>query len=79
MNQEELTQRIFDGYTNVEDAVRRIGEALKNIEEAPAQYRRSIELEIARYLYDFYKQLENIFERIAREVDRSLPAGGRVA
>ena len=75
VNQEELRQRIFDGYTNVEDAVRRIGEALENIEDAPARYRRSIELEIARYLYDFYKQLENIFERIAREVDRSLPAG----
>ena len=75
VNQAELRQRIFDGYTNVEDAVRRIGEALENIEDAPARYRRSIELEIARYLYDFYKQLENIFERIAREVDRSLPAG----
>ena len=75
VNQEELIQRISDGYTNVEDAVRRIGEALGNIEDAPARYRRSIELEIARYLYDFYKQLENIFVRIAREVDRSLPAG----
>ena len=75
VNQEELIQRISDGYTNVADAVRLIGEALQNIEDAPARYRRSIELEIARYLYDFYKQLENIFERIAREVDRSLPAG----
>ncbi len=75
VNQAELIQRISDGYTNVEDAVRRIGEALENIEDAPARYRRSIELEIARYLYDFYKQLENIFVRIAREVDRSLPAG----
>ena len=75
VNQEELIQRIFDGYTNVEDAARRIGEALENIEDAPARYRRSIELEIARYLYDFCKQLENIFERIAREVDRSSPAG----
>ena len=75
VNREELIQRIFDGYINVEDAVRRIAEALENIADAPARYRRSIELEIARYLYDFYKQLENIFERIAREVDRSLPAG----
>ena len=75
VSQEELIQHIFGGYTNVEDAVRLIGEALENIEDAPARYRRSIELEIARYLYDFYKQLENIFERIAREVDRSLPAG----
>ena len=75
VNREELIQRIFEGYTTVEDAVRLIGEALQNIEDAPARYRRSIELEIARYLYDFYKQLENIFERIAREVDRALPVG----
>ena len=35
VNQEELIQRIFDGYTNVSDAVRLIGEALQNIEDAP--------------------------------------------
>ena len=75
VNQEELIQRISDGYTNVSDAVRLIGEALQNIEDAPARYRRSIELEIARYLYDFYKQLENIFEHIAREIDKALPEG----
>ncbi|MCY3744205.1 MAG: hypothetical protein OXH00_24600 [Candidatus Poribacteria bacterium] len=75
VNQEQLIQRISDGYTNVADAVRLIGEALENIEDAPARYRRSIELEIARYLYDFYKQLENIFEHIAREIDNTLPVG----
>ena len=75
VNREELIQRISDGYTRVEGAVRLIGEALQNIEDAPARYRRSIEIEISRYLYDFYKQLENIFERIAREVDRAVPAG----
>ena len=75
VNQEELIQRISDGYTNVADAVRLIGEALENIEDAPARYRRSIEIEIARYLYDFYKQLENIFEHIAREIDKALPEG----
>ncbi|RKU16610.1 hypothetical protein C6503_11845 [Candidatus Poribacteria bacterium] len=75
VNQEELIQRISDGYTNVADAVRLIGQALENIEDAPARYKRSIELEIARYLYDFYKQLENIFEHIAREIDNALPVG----
>jgi predicted nucleotidyltransferase/uncharacterized protein YutE (UPF0331/DUF86 family) len=75
VNREELIQRISDGYTRVEGAVRLIAEALQNIEDAPARYRRSIEIEISRYLYDFYKQLENIFERIAREVDRAVPAG----
>ena len=75
VNQEELIQRLSDGYTKVEGAVGLLREALQNIEDAPARYRRSIELEIARYLYDFYKQLENIFERIAREVDQALPIG----
>ena len=75
VNQEELIERISDDYAKVEGAVQRIGEALQNIEDAPGRYRRSIELEIARYLYDFYKQLENIFERIAREVDQMAPVG----
>ena len=75
VNQEELIQRISDGYTNTRDAVRLIAEALQNLEDAPPRYRRSVELEIARYLYDFYKQLENIFERIAREIDQAVPKG----
>ena len=75
VNQAELIQRISDGHTNVKDAVRLIKEALQNLEDAPAQYRRSVELEVARYLYDFYKQLENIFERIARDIDGNLPQG----
>ena len=74
VNQAELIQRISDGYTNVGDAVRLLEEALQNLEDAPARYRRSVELEIARYLYDFYKQLENIFEHIARDIDKALPA-----
>lgn len=75
VNREELIERISEGYTRVEGAIRLIKEALQSLEDAPAQYRRSIEIEIARYLYDFYKQLENIFERIAREVDQTMPAG----
>ena len=75
VNREELIQRISDGYTRVEGAVQLIKEALQNIEDAPERYRRSIEIEIARYLYDFYRQLENIFEHIAREIDKALPEG----
>ncbi len=71
----ELIQRMNDGYTKVKGAVQLIDQALQNIQDAPERYRRSIEIEIARYLYDFYKQLENIFARIAQEFDQSLPAG----
>ena len=45
VNQEALIQRISDGYTNVADAVRLIGEALENIEDAPARYRRYNEID----------------------------------
>ncbi|MDE0483437.1 MAG: nucleotidyltransferase domain-containing protein [Candidatus Poribacteria bacterium] len=75
LDQEELIQRISEGYAKVKGAVQRIDQALQNIQDAPVRYRRSIEIEIARYLYDFYKQLENIFERIAREIDQAVPAG----
>ena len=70
-----LIQRISDGYEKVKGTVQLINQALHNIKDAPDRYRRSIEIEIARYLYDFYKQLENIFARIAREIDQELPTG----
>ncbi len=71
----ELIQRISDGFTNVKEAVQLIDHALQNLKDAPDRYRRSIEVEISRYLYDFYKQLENIFEQIAHDVDKVVPKG----
>ncbi len=71
----ELIQRISDGFTNVKGAVQLIDQALQNLKDAPDRYRRSIEVEISRYLYDFYKQLENIFEQIAQDVDKVVPKG----
>ena len=47
---------------------------MQRIEEAPIEYRRSLEAFVARHLFDFYKGLERIFQRIAREVDRTLPS-----
>ena len=76
MNMDQLIQRISDDRKKMEGAVERIAAALENISDVPARYRRSIELAVARYLYDFYKQLENVFQRIAREVDQEVPTGG---
>ena len=73
--QTELIQRISNGYTKVKRAVQLIDQALHNLKDAPDRYRRSIEVEISRYLYDFYKQLENIFEHIAHDVDKAVPKG----
>lgn len=78
LNQEkliQLIQRICDGYAHLKDIVQLIDDALQKIEDAPPQFRCSVEFEIARYLYDFYKQLESIFELIARKVDQTLPEG----
>ena len=71
----ELIQRISDGFTNVKEVVTRIDHAVQNLKDAPDRYRRSIEVEISRYLYDFYKQLESIFEKIAQDVDKVVPKG----
>ena len=75
LDRTDLIQRISDRFTNVKGSVKRIDHALQNLKDAPVRYRRSIEVEISRYLYDFYKQLENIFEQIAQDVDKVMPKG----
>ena len=75
MKWERLVQRISGERTKVKQSAERIREDLQRIEEAPIEYRRSLEAFVARHLFDFYKGLESIFQRIAREVDRNLPSG----
>ena len=75
MKWEKLVQRISEERTKVKRSAEQIREDLQRIEEAPIEYRRSLEAFVARHLFDFYKGLESIFQRIAREVDRTLPSG----
>ena len=75
MKWEKLVQRISGERTRIKRSAGQIGEDLQRIEEAPIEYRRSLEAFVARHLFDFYKGLERIFQRIAREVDRNLPSG----
>lgn len=75
MKWERLVQRISGERTRIKQSAERIREDLQRIEEAPVEYRRSLEAFVARHLFDFYKGLESIFQRIAREVDRNLPSG----
>ena len=74
MKWEKLVQRISEERTKVKRSAEQIREDLQRIEEAPIEYRRSLEAFVARHLFDFYKGLESIFQRIAREVDRPLPS-----
>ena len=75
MKWEKLVQRISGERTRIKRSARQIGEDLQRIEEAPLEYRKSLEAFVARHLFDFYKGLESIFQRIAQEVDRNLPSG----
>ncbi len=73
MNREKLAQRIVDERAKIERTVGHIKVALQDIEDVPARYRRSVEIEIAKYLYDVYMGMETIFRQIAREVDEHIP------
>ncbi len=75
MKWKKLIQRISEERTNVKRCVDQIREDLYRIEEAPVEYRKSLEAFVARHLFDFYKGLEGIFQRIGREVDRVVPKG----
>lgn len=75
MNRKKITQRIVDERGKIERTVGHIRVALQNIEDAPARYRRSVEIEIAKHLYDVYMGMETIFRQIAREVDEQIPQG----
>ena len=52
-----------------------IGGRLEKIEAAPAEYREEIETTIGKNLTDCYRGLENIFKRIALDVDLRMPDG----
>ena len=73
VNQSKLVQRISEGHIKIAQSVEEIELDLQKLEEAPVKYKKSLEMLIARHLYDFYRGLENIFKRIARDIDGSLP------
>ena len=74
-NSRKLIWRIATERAEIERVVAQIGEALQHIEEAPARYRHGAEIEIARYLYEIYMGMENIFREIARDFDGDMPDG----
>ncbi|MDE0634443.1 MAG: hypothetical protein OXI43_01135 [Candidatus Poribacteria bacterium] len=77
VNREKLIQRIFDERAKIERTVRGITNALQDIDVVAENYRKYVEKTIASDLADIYRGIEKIFERIANEVDKYVPSGGR--
>ena len=72
-----LIQRIFDERSQIERTLKKIEERLEKIKAAPVEYREEIETTIAKNLVDCYRGMENIFKRIALDVDLRIPDGSR--
>ena len=75
MNRHRLIQRIDDERAKIERTIARIDRAVAMHEEADAKYGEFIEIAMATDLAEVYEGIENIFERIAREVDVHVPSG----
>ena len=72
-----LIQRIFDERSQIERTLKKIEERLEKIKAAPVEYREEIETTIAKNLVDYYRGIENVFRRIALDVDLRIPDGSR--
>ena len=77
VDRSELIQRISDERNKIEGALKKIEERLEKIKAAPVEYREEIETTIAKNLVDCYRGMENIFRRIALDVDLRMPDGSR--
>ena len=75
MNRKRLTQRINDELIKIESTVDGIAKALEDIEVLPVAAKQYIKESIGKKLTDVYNGIENIFRRVAREVDMYLPTG----
>lgn len=75
MNQRHLRQRIDDERAKIERTLTRIDRTIAAHEAADTRYREFTKITMATSLAEVYEGIENIFERIAREVDMDLPSG----
>ena len=75
MNRRHLLQRIADERTKIERTIARIHRGLVRVEVAAVEDREFVKIAMATALAEVYEGIENMFERIAREVDIDLPRG----
>ena len=77
MDRRPLIQRISDERAKIGNTVQKINARLQKIVTAPPEYREETEIAIAKNLADCYQGIENIFKRIALDVDVDMPQGER--
>ena len=77
MNRKRLTQRINDELEKINETFQRVTRGLEKLEVVSIDVREFIENTIATDIADIYRGIENIFLRVAREVDMHVPTGSR--
>ena len=75
MNNQELIERIVDECRKIERTVEEIKVRLKKMEAAPAEDLVDLKALVAMRLPVFYMGVENIFKRVAQEIDADAPQG----
>lgn len=75
IHRNKLIQRISDEILSIQNTATKISSALQNIEHASSVPREDIAKAMLKYFHEFYKHIEKVFLRIAREVDMCLPPG----
>ena len=74
-NQDRLIRRIADEQAKIERTLNGLSNALQDLEIVAEQHRKYVEKTIASDVTEIYRGIENIFEQIAREVDKNIPSG----
>ena len=77
VDRKSLIVRITDERKQIEETITKVTERLAKIKVAPVEYREEVETTIAKDLVDCYRGMENIFKRIAIDVDLHMPDGSR--
>ena len=75
VNKRKLHQRTTDDLVDIEQTVQKITQDLQKMEEAPVEYPNACKAVIGQHLFRFYARLENIFRRIAQEIDMDVLKG----
>ena len=75
VDRSNLIERIGTERDKIEKTIAKIDDRLQKIKIAPVEYREEIETTITKNLVDCYQRMENIFRRIALDVDLHLPDG----
>ena len=77
VDRSQLIQDISDEREKIERSISGIKKALQRIETVPVEYKIAIEVTMAKRVSDCYMGMENIFRRIALDVDLRIPDGSR--